>query len=148
HAHGDIRFNETREGARGEIVRDYLADRDQRPDGTRVAMAHRRADVRAINDEIRTALQERGELARVTEAGEGYEPGNVAQDREGPGRALTFQTNDGSREFAPGDRIVFLENNRDLGVKNGMLGTVEAVEPGRIIATLDGPRGAEGRSVS
>ena len=37
----------------------------------------------------------------------------------------------------PGDRIVFLENNRDLGVKNGMLGTVEHVEPGRIIATLE-----------
>lgn len=124
--HGNISFAETGEDARGQIVRDYLADRDERPDGTRVAMAHRRADVRAINDEIRTALQERGELARVDE------------DREGPGRALTFQTNDGQREFAPGDRIVFLENNRDLGVKNGMLGTVEHVEPGRIVATLDG----------
>jgi Ti-type conjugative transfer relaxase TraA len=148
HEHGDIRFSETREGARGEIVRDYLADRDERPDGTRVAMAHRRADVRAINDEIRTALQERGELARVKEPDEGCEPGGLAGDREGPGRALTYQTNNGSREFAPGDRIVFLENSRDLGVKNGMLGTVEHVEPGRIIATLDGPRGAEGRSVS
>ncbi|OYW61631.1 MAG: Ti-type conjugative transfer relaxase TraA [Rhizobiales bacterium 12-68-15] len=117
---GDIRFSETGEDARGEIVRDYLADRDQRPDGTRVAMAHRRADVRAINDTIRTELQDRGELARGEDAG-----------------ALTFQTNDGSREFAPGDRIVFLENNRDLGVKNGMLGTVEHVEAGRIVAQLD-----------
>ena len=140
--HGNISFAETGEDARGEIVRDYLADRDQRPDGTRVAMAHRRADVRAINDAIRAELQDRGELARVKESGEGYEPGDVAPEvdhgREGPGRALTFQTNDGKREFAPGDRIVFLENNRDLGVKNGMLGTVDHVEPGRIIATLDG----------
>ena len=123
---GNISFAETGADARGEIVRDYLADRDQRPDGTRVAMAHRRADVRAINDAIRAELQDRGELARVDE------------DREGPGRALTFQTNAGKRDFATGDRIVFLENNRDLGVKNGMLGTVEHVEPGRIIATLDG----------
>jgi len=143
HEHGDIRFSESREDARGEIVRDYLADRDERPDGTRVAMAHRRADVRAINDAIRAELQDRGELARVREAGEGYEPGDVAQDREGPGLALTFQTNDGKRDFAAGDRIVFLENNRDLGVKNGMLATVDYVEPGRpgagprIIATLD-----------
>ena len=119
--HGNISFAETGEDARGQIVRDYLADRDERPDGTRVAMAHRRADVRAINDAIRTELQDRGELAQGEDAG-----------------ALTFQTNDGKREFAPGDRIVFLENNRDLGVKNGMLGTVEHVEPGRIIATLDG----------
>ena len=126
---GDIRFSADREGARGEIVRDYLADRDARPEGTRVAMAHRRADVRAINDAIRTELQERGELARASVPGEGD-----------AGGARIFQTNDGQREFAPGDRIVFLENNRDLGVKNGMLGTVERVEEGRIIAALDGGR--------
>ncbi|MCW5679565.1 MAG: Ti-type conjugative transfer relaxase TraA [Anaerolineales bacterium] len=132
---GNISFAETGEDARGQIVRDYLADRDERPDGTRVAMAHRRADVRAINGAIRAELQDRGELARVREAGD------VAQDvdhaREGPGRALTFQTNDGKRDFATGDRIVFLENSRDLGVKNGMLATVDHVEPGRIVATLD-----------
>src|SRR5690606_25612535 len=63
---------------------------------------------------------------------------DVDHAQEGPGRALSFQTNDGKREFAPGDRIVFLQNDRDLGVKNGMLGTVEAVEPGRIFARLDG----------
>ena len=140
--HGDIRFSGTQEDARGEIVRDYLADRDERPDGTRVAMAHRRADVRAINDAIRAELQDRGELARVSDA-DSLAPGDVAQaqevpGREGPGLALTFQTNAGKRDFATGDRIVFLENNRDLGVKNGMLATVDHVEPGRIIATLDG----------
>ncbi len=133
--HGNISFAETGEDARGQIVRDYLADRDERPDGTRVAMAHRRADVRAINDAIRTELQDRGELARGEDAG-----------------ALTFQTNDGKREFAPGDRIVFLENSRDLGVKNGMLGTVEHVEAGRpgagpmIVVQLDG-RGGDSVSV-
>lgn len=149
--HGNISFAETGEHARGQIVRDYLADRDERPDGTRVAMAHRRADVRAINEAIRAELQDRGELARVTDAGEGYEPRELAEDRngsgdvardvdhaqEGPGRALTFQTNDGKRDFATGDRIVFLQNDRELGVKNGMLATVDHVEPGRIIATLD-----------
>jgi hypothetical protein len=127
--HGNISFAETGEDARGQIVRDYLADRDERPDGTRVAMAHRRADVRAINEAIRAELQDRGELVQGEDAG-----------------ALTFQTNDGKREFAPGDRIVFLENSRDLGVKNGMLGTVEHVEAGRIVAQLDG-RGGESVSV-
>ena len=126
---GDIRFSADRDGARGEIVRDYLADRDARPDGSRVAMAHRRADVRAINDAIRAELQDRGELARASVPGEGD---------DGASGARIFQTNDGQREFAPGDRIVFLENNRDLGVKNGMLGTVERVEEGGIIAALDG----------
>ncbi|MET4692152.1 Ti-type conjugative transfer relaxase TraA [Sinorhizobium fredii] len=121
---GNIRFAAGRDEARAEIVRDYLADREQRPDGTRVAMAHRRADVRALNADIRSELQERGQLAKGEEDGE-----------------LVFQTNDGKRTFAPGDRIVFLENSRDLGVKNGMLGTVEHVQSGRIIAQLDGRNG-------
>ncbi|NTJ35912.1 Ti-type conjugative transfer relaxase TraA [Agrobacterium rhizogenes] len=145
---GDIRFSESREGACEEVVRDYLADRQQRPDGTRVAMAHRRADVRAINAGIRTALQQRGELAKGYEPGDSHGLSGGEEDQGHLGRALTFQTNDGSREFAPGDRIVFLENNRDLGVKNGMLGTVESVYAGRpgvgpmIVAQLDG-RGGE-----
>lgn len=121
---GNIRFAAGRDEARAEIVRDYLADREQHPDGTRVAMAHRRADVRALNADIRSELQERGQLAKGEEDGE-----------------LVFQTNDGKRTFAPGDRIVFLENSRDLGVKNGMLGTVEHVQSGRIIAQLDGRNG-------
>lgn len=136
--HGDIRLSETRDEARAEMVSDYLADREARPAGTRVAMAHRRADVRAINDAIRSALWERGELANSCGLTQG-EQGNVPDEGHGPfGRELTFQTNDGKRSFAPGDRIVFLENSRDLGVKNGMLGTVDSVEAGQIVATLDG----------
>lgn len=121
---GDIRFSETGEGARGEIVRDYLADREQRPEGTRVAMAHRRADVRALNADIRSALQDSHRLGRGEEGGE-----------------VSFQTNDGRRAFAPGDRLVFLENDRDLGIKNGMLGTVQTVEPDAIQVQLDGGAG-------
>jgi Ti-type conjugative transfer relaxase TraA len=124
--HGAVRFAKTRDEARAQIVRDYLEDRDARPEGSRAALAHRRVDVRAINADIRNALQERGQLARGGEY--------LTQ----LGREVTYQTNEGVRSFAPGDRIVFLENNRDLGVKNGMLGTVETVEDGRIRARLDG----------
>ncbi|PVE61919.1 Ti-type conjugative transfer relaxase TraA, partial [Agrobacterium tumefaciens] len=49
----------------------------------------------------------------------------------------------GKRAFAPGDRIVLLENNRDLGVKNGMLGTVEAVEPNGLHLRLDASSGGQ-----
>lgn len=124
---GAIRLTDTRDGARSAIVDDYLEDRQARPDGSRIALAHRRVDVRAINTDIRAARQERGDLAKGVQAGE-----------------IIYQTNDGERAFAPGDRIVFLESNRDLDVKNGMLGTVEAVETGRVTARLDG----KDRSVS
>ena len=121
---GNIHFAEGRDEARSAVVRDYLADRDLHPEASRVAMAHRRVDVRAINEGIRSQLQERGELAKGEEAGE-----------------FTFQTNDGERSFAPGDRLVFLENSRDLGVKNGMLGEVKAVEQDAIHVELDGASG-------
>jgi hypothetical protein len=80
-----------------------------------------------LNGAIRAARQEGGELL-----GE-----------------RSYATNDGARRVAPGDRVLFLENNRDLGVKNGMLGTVQEAEEGRLVARLDNAQGpALGREVS
>ena len=53
------------------------------------------------------------------------------------GDDVLLQTRDGERAFAPGDRFVFLENNREMDVKNGMLGTVRAVSAERIDVQLD-----------
>lgn len=123
---GHVHFADNRDEARAALVRDYLADLEERSSGSRIALAHRRVDVRAINADIRASLQERGKLARGVE-------------EQGPlGREVLYQTNDGDRSFAPGDRIVLLENNRDLGVKNGMLGKVLAVEPDALQIRLDG----------
>ncbi|TAZ87736.1 Ti-type conjugative transfer relaxase TraA (plasmid) [Rhizobium ruizarguesonis] len=108
------------------IIADYVADRSAHPNDTRIAMAHRRDDVRAINAGIRARLQESGELAKAN---------NPSGDK---GEERSYQTNNGKRSFARGDRIVFLENDRDLGVKNGMLGEVIAVAPDAIQVRLDG----------
>lgn len=122
-----IRFAPDRKQAIADLVRDYRFDLNQNPDASRIALAHRRIDVRAINDAIRAALQADGVLAKS-------DPQNAAQkDCE-----IIYQTIQGSRSFARGDRIVLLQNNRDLGVKNGMLGTVEAVEPNALHLRLDG----------
>jgi Ti-type conjugative transfer relaxase TraA len=125
-AHGNVQLKANREDVLAAVVADYVADRSGNPNGTRIAMAHRRRDVAAINAGVRAALQARGELAKGI-------AGSV--DR---GDELTYQTSVGKRAFAPGDRIVFLENNRDLGVKNGMLGEVIAVAPDAIQVRLDG----------
>jgi hypothetical protein len=62
------------------------------------------------------------------------------------GQELTYQTNDGKRAFARGDRMVFLANDRELNVKNGMLGEVVSVEPDAIHVRLDGKtRGLDGQ---
>ena len=120
-AHGAVRFEDSREAARGAAVRDYLADREALPEGSRIALAHTRADVQALNEGIRAGLRERGEL----------------------GEEARFEARVGARSFAAGDRVLFLENSRELGVKNGTLGTVLEAAEGRITARLD-----EGRQVT
>jgi len=121
---GAVRF----EGAAQQaIIGDLIADMDARPDGSRLVLAHRRVDVTELNDAIRTVRQGRGELR---------------------GEHL-YQTTEGERAFAAGDRLLFRENNRDLAVKNGMLGTVERAEPGRLEVRLDNANGSgQGRRVS
>ncbi|OYY04595.1 MAG: Ti-type conjugative transfer relaxase TraA [Acidocella sp. 35-58-6] len=116
---GAIQFEETGEAARHAIVRDVMADMDARPAGSRLVLAHRRADVAALNDAIRDARQARGELT-----GE-----------------LVYQTSEGARAFALGDRVLFRENNRELGVKNGMLGTVAQASEGHLSIRLDTAQG-------
>lgn len=124
---GAVRFEGDTGAARSAIVKDVIADMDARPDGSRLVLAHRRVDVAELNDSIRAVRQGRGELA-----GE-----------------QVYQTTEGERAFAAGDRILFRENNRDLGVKNGMLGTVERAEPGRLEVRLDTAKGpGQGRRVS
>ncbi|TCA91758.1 Ti-type conjugative transfer relaxase TraA [Rhizobium leguminosarum bv. viciae] len=125
-AHGNIQLKANRDDVLKAIIADYVADRSANPNDTRIAMAHRRDDVRAINAGIRARLQECGELAKASNP-----PGDKGEE-------LSYQTNNGKRSFAPGDRIVFLENDRDLAVKNGMLGEVIAVAPDAIQVRLDG----------
>ncbi len=125
-ADGAVRFEATGAEAQAALVRDYLADRVINPEGTRLALAHRRADVAGLNEAVREGRKERGELV----GGRVY--------RTDDGRQA------GTRAFAAGDRLVFLANDRAMGVKNGTLGTVTAVAAGRIEVRLDGAKG-EGR---
>jgi Ti-type conjugative transfer relaxase TraA len=124
---GGVSFADDLSAARTAIVRDVIADMDARPDGSRLVLAHRRADVAELNDQVRAVRQGRGELL---------------------GERI-YQTTEGERAFAAGDRILFRENNRDLGVKNGMLATVERAESGRLDVKLDSAKGpGAGRNVS
>ena len=76
-----------------------------------VMLAHRRADVRDLNEAARALMREAGRLGE---------------------RALVA----GDREFRPGDRVVCRRNDPDLGVRNGTQATVRDVEPILGIVTL------------
>ncbi|WP_425962155.1 Ti-type conjugative transfer relaxase TraA [Rhizobium nepotum] len=142
--HNAIRFADNRAQACGHLVRDYLQDRKNNPDQSRIALAHRRIDVRAINDAIREGLQAEGILAKGSGQSVTQDATSVAgDDARQTGDEIIYQTINGRRAFAAGDRIVLLQNNRDLDIKNGMLGTVEAVEPDALQIRLDGVSGGQ-----
>lgn len=136
-AAGMVRGHDTLEAARASVVASWQAGRAEggATSGCRqIMLAHRRVDVRALNEAARSLRLEEGEL-----------------DRE---KALTVLTAQGERVFAPGDRVYFLRNDRGLGVKNGTLGTVCSLsvddEVGVVVSIrLDGARAGEvGRLVS
>jgi Ti-type conjugative transfer relaxase TraA len=109
---GEVRLLDSRDDAKGAIARDIAAA--GRPERALI-LAHTNDDVRDLNERVRDERRRLGEL------GEGAE----------------FATARGKRDFAAGDRIVFLLNDRDLGVKNGTLGTVEAAAPQVLTVRVD-----------
>ncbi|WP_065847748.1 Ti-type conjugative transfer relaxase TraA [Sphingobium sp. Ndbn-10] len=119
--HGMVEAADTREQARGELVDRWDAQRLAAPDQTRIILTHTNAEVRDLNLAARDRMRDAGELG---------EDVRVSAER-------------GAREFASGDRIMFLKNERGLGVKNGSLGKVEQVSPERMAVRLD-----DGRSVA
>ena len=116
HDHGTIRFAENTYDAKIKLVCDYMADWDNAGNiSTRLALAHRRADVKSLNSLIREARKQRGDLENE----------------------IAFETTHGNRAFATGDRILFTRNDRTLGVKNGTLGIIEKAGEEQLSVNLD-----------
>jgi hypothetical protein len=62
-------------------------------------------------------------------------------------KGRTFETKDGKRDLAVGDRFIFAENSLKLKVTNGDTGTVTEVGQFGIGVKMDPKRGAEDRAV-
>lgn len=106
-----------RDTAIDALVETYAMDRAANgPSKSRLAFAHKRKDVHALNQAIRATLRSGDEVPPET----------------------MFTTETGQRAFAAEDRIVFTRNDKDIGVKNGMLGTVITAQDGKIAVALDG----------
>lgn len=116
--HGMVAAADTREQARAELIDRWDAQRVADPTQSRIILTHTNAEVRDLNQAARDRLRDAGELRQ-----------DVAVSAER-----------GAREFATGDRIMFLKNERGLGVKNGTLGEIEQVSPDRMAVKLDDGR--------
>src|SRR4051812_37636069 len=108
---------QTREQARDDLIDRWDRDRQTSPDGSRIILTHTNDEVRALNEAARMRMRAAGDLGSEV---------HVTVER-------------GERGFASGDRVMFLQNERGLGVKNGTLGTIEQVnERSMIVRVGDG----------
>ncbi|MCC2976648.1 Ti-type conjugative transfer relaxase TraA [Sphingomonas sp. PL-96] len=117
-AHGAVHAAPTREAARVALVDRWDQDRAAAPEASRIILTHTNDEVRLLNQLARERLKRGGEL----------------------GDDVAIATERGERTFASGDRILFLRNERSLGVKNGSLGRVESVTAARMTVLFDDGR--------
>jgi Ti-type conjugative transfer relaxase TraA len=118
---GHVHAADSRDAARTELVDAWDRDRQRHPDASRIILTHTNDEVRQLNEDVRARLRAGGVL----------------------GAGIQINVERGDRSFAQGDRVMFLRNERELGVKNGSLGTVQNVDRTRMAVMLD-----EGRSVA
>jgi len=119
--HGMVHAAPTREQARDDLIDRWDRERQASPDQSRIILTHTNDEVRALNEAARERIRKVGDL--------------------GDDVRLTVER--GARSFASGDRVMFLQNERGLGVKNGTLGTIEQVSERSMSVRTD-----DGRNVS
>lgn len=124
HAYGErgmVHLAETREAAREKLIEHWDRERQASTGDTRIILTHTNDEVRELNVAARGRMRVAGGL----------------------GDDVSIKAERGERQFASGDRIMFLRNERGLGVKNGTLGIVEQVTPQRMAVRTD-----DGRAVT
>ncbi|PJI84454.1 plasmid mobilization system relaxase [Yoonia maricola] len=120
-AQGMVHAAETREQSRADLINRWDRDRQAEPGRSRIILTHTNVEVYALND-----------LARERKR---------AADDLGEDVSLTVER--GDRRFASGDRVMFLQNDRGLGVKNGTLGTIHGASTQSLSVHTD-----DGRSIA
>jgi Ti-type conjugative transfer relaxase TraA len=118
---GFILAAQDRNEARSALIDKWDRNRKADPRSSSLILSHTRDEVQQLNSLARKRLREAGEL----------------------GKELTIMTGRGERAFAAGDRIMFLKNERSLGVKNGSLGRVDSMTAARMAVQLE-----DGRTVA
>lgn len=115
--HDHVHAFETQAAAKQGLVELWNDARLSQPEKTQLMLTYVREDVRELNQLARQCRREQGEL----------------------GTDCSLVTEGGKRDFAEQDRIYFLKNDRDLGVKNGTLGTIQRIQGHMLVVQLDKP---------
>jgi hypothetical protein len=115
---GMVHCEQTRDEARAKLVVTWDRDRQASPGKSRIILTHTNEEVQSLNQLARERLRAAGDL--------------------GEDVAVTVER--GKRDFAAGDRVMMLKNERSLGIKNGTLATIERVTSSHMDVRLDDGR--------
>src|SRR3546814_7352861 len=81
----------TREAARGELIDRWDRERQAEPSASRIILTHTNSEVRELNEAARGSMRAAGDL----------------------GDDVAIKVERGARDFASGDRIIFLRNRSE-----------------------------------
>ncbi|WP_415270916.1 Ti-type conjugative transfer relaxase TraA [Legionella pneumophila] len=113
---GAIVFSETTEVAAQNLIHDWQAGITSTNLQDSVVLAFTRASVSYLNEQARLALKEKQILGQ---------------------EEMTFQGFERLLKIAIGERLLFRQNDKTLGVRNGDLGTVQSIKKDQFQIKLD-----------
>lgn len=115
-AAGMVHGHATGDAAKAALIAAWNAARGTDPGRSQIVMAFLRRDVAELNALARACMRADGAL----------------------GADVMLTTATGPATFAKGDRVAFQRNDGQLGVRNGSLGTIEALHGRTLTVRLDG----------
>jgi hypothetical protein len=119
---GHVKLEDTSKDAQIALVRDWSTHRIMQPEQSRIVLTHTNAARIELNDLMRAELQKQGHLKKE----------------------IDVTTSRGTVAMAVGEKVMFTKADRDLGVKNGTIGTVLKISAGgTVTVTLENGRTAE-----
>ncbi|CZH01505.1 Ti-type conjugative transfer relaxase TraA [Legionella pneumophila serogroup 1] len=116
HEKGAIVFSETTEAAAQNLIHDWQGDITAANLQDSILLAFTRASVGYLNDQARLALKEKQILSQ---------------------EEISFLGFDKELKIAVGERLLFRQNDKALGVRNGDLGSVQAIKKNEFQIKLD-----------
>jgi AAA domain/Relaxase/Mobilisation nuclease domain len=115
-AKGAIHWTRTQREARAALVEQWAKDTAADPDKSRFVFAYTNDDVKLLNAALRAVRKGRGEL----------------------GADHMFDTAHGRDNFAVGDHIQFTKTDKNEGIFNGAVATIEAIDGCYLTVRLHG----------
>lgn len=111
-----FKWSSTRNEAIQAMIEEWAKDRAAWPQANFLMIAHSNAVVNTLNELARIVRKERGELSK---------------------EEFCCEVKSGKIYVSPGDRIEFRKKDKDLGITNGLLGTLVKAEKNKFVVSVD-----------